>query len=371
MAWSYTDAATVGKPDSPMGAAKKAGLIGRPAIAGESGLFDGSAIMDALGYGKNAGGINIAEPGGSPGNRVQPIAANTLATPTPPQRTPLGAPEQIANKALNGAGVKPVSQQTPMQNTPSAPPAIAGGIKKTVGKFGETKFSDGSGGFVMNEQNRLAEVARQNTAEESQALKIANENMIKQANDIDPIFGMAAAASVAKNNTSKYAADQALAGHKLTADAHTKAAEIAGGAAVQKAQLDARVKVGEQKQMDTTALQQKVYDQIMKGYDYTGISPTAVHDYATTMAKTAGKGYVTIADPTGTHGDAVVHPGVAAFANQYLKSVKTPDQYVRLLQELDKVAAGGVHRTGIKSTQQLKSLKVSPNQIAGMTTEQG
>lgn len=181
-----------------------------------------------------------------------------------------------------------------------------------------------------------------------------------------------------KEQGDKYTADQSLAGVKYTGDAHIKAADIAGESAVQRAkvgaiekQQEAKNKSADQKQKDTTALQQKVYDQITKGYDFTGISPTAVHDYATTMAKTAGKGYVTLADPTGTHGDVIVHPGVAAFANQHLKSVKTPEQYVRLLQELDKVAAGGIHRTGIKSTQQLKPLKVSPNQIAGMTTEQG
>lgn len=218
---------------------------------------------------------------------------------------------------------------------------------------------------IANDPNRTS-ITRSNAARGVAAFNNQMENA-------KTMLGNQQAQTIAgiKEQGDKYTSDQHLAGVKYNADAHTKAAEIAGGAAVQKAQLDARVKVGEQKQKDTTALQQKVYDQIMKGYDYTGISPTAVHDYATTMAKTAGKGYVTLADPTGTHGDVIVHPGVAAFANQHLKSVKTPDQYVRLLQELDKVAAGGVHRTGIKSTQQLKPLKVSPNQIAGMTTEQG
>lgn len=84
-----------------------------------------------------------------------------------------------------------------------------------------------------------------------------------------------------KEKGDKYTSDQHLAGVKYNADAHTKAAEIAGGAAVAKAQQEAKLKAGDQKQKDTTALQSKVYDQTINGYDFTGIAPTTKHEYAT------------------------------------------------------------------------------------------
>ena len=375
-----------------------AGIAAAPAAAMDVSNKAGNVVNYALGGDPNYFSTN---------NTSRVLNSASPGSPS----TSVAVPSASATSMVPQMAVSVVPQAV----TPPAAPALAGGIQKSVGSFGEAKFSDGSGGFAMNEQNRLANVAQQNESEarykayldkaaagpdrtmgprQITAKDQFDMSFIGKANESNPLYknamltrkvweqnnandqadiknGQALKIAGMGVDAKKYVADQGLTGHQVAADANVKAAQIGADAGVVRAQQEAKRKTALQQDKDKSALQQKVYDQTINGYDWSGINPTAAHDFATTMAKTTGKGYATISDPTGTHGDAVIHPALAEFANTQMKAIKNPDQYVRLLQELDKSAKGGVHRTSIKNISQLKRLKVSPNQIAGMQAEQG
>lgn len=377
-------------------------------------------VLSAIGFDVNsavdADGMAVQQPAPAlaGGTATPAVASDPLAAIKAKDAAITQARTVPINAGITAGMVQKTAAPATQATSPAAP-ALAGGIQQSVGSFGEAKFSDGSGGFAMNEQNRLANVAQQNESEaryKAYLNKAAAEpdrtmgprqitakeqfdmSFVGKAKESNPSYKNAMLTRKVweqnnandqadiKNNQAvkiagmdvdakKYVADQGLTGHQVAADANVKAAQIGADAGVVRAQQEVKRKTALQQDKDKSALQQKVYDQTINGYDWSGINPTAAHDFATTMAKTTGKGYATISDPTGTHGDAVIHPALAEFANTQMKAIKNPDQYVRLLQELDKSAKGGVHRTSIKNISQLKRLKVSPNQIAGMQAEQG
>lgn len=275
--------AGIGQPDSPQSALKKSGLFGANPAAVEP-MFDGSAIMETLGYNNPNGKINIGIAGGSPGNRPQPIAGNTQTMVQRPPISPLNptaaAPNQAGlatlqsvpaiagvqsfkfNKRQPAGGIVANNSRSDWSPGSSNVQAIAGGVDK----YGRTYDEQVAHAQQVNAANALPTMSPKQAAE----LAIANDprrSAVTRANagqgiaqfnnqleNSKVLLGNQQAQTIAgiKEQGDKYTADQHLAGVKYNADAHTKAAEIAGGAAVQKAQQLAQAKQQEQGQKDYT-----------------------------------------------------------------------------------------------------------------------
>lgn len=169
------------------------------------------------------------------------------------------------------------------------------------------------------------------------------------------------------------AGDQSLAGQKYVANAGIAAHRIAGDATVQAAQIgaDARNNAAlaegvreQQKQQnaDRQASQKRRDDQVksyLNRYDWGKISPTAANEYAGLLADTDGKGYVTLRDPSGTHGDVLVHQGIEQTLRGAYGKIRTADQFKAYLNQARKLGGDKVplYKTQIRNTANLSLLK--------------
>lgn len=302
-----------GKLDSPTGALKKAGLVGANPAAVEP-MFNGSAIMEALGYNNPNGKIDIGIAGGSPGNRPQPIAGGSLASTQPIAQQPTVKTQSIAAvpTIAGGATSSPATSQDRFVASPGAaslvstPKAIAGMTPdnlQTVGKMMDTGLSANgvrrmdavnqkaiagigtSGNGLLDDKGRtyeeqVAHAQQVNEAGQRDLMRMSPREQAAAETVNNRKFGSfirgGAAGELAgyesrrnaiagkladtqaqriagiKEQGDKYTADQTLAGVKYNADANVKAAGITGDVNIVKAQQLAQAKQQEQGQKDYT-----------------------------------------------------------------------------------------------------------------------
>jgi hypothetical protein len=160
----------------------------------------------------------------------------------------------------------------------------------------------------------------------------------------------------------KYAADAGLAAHRITGDATVQAAQIGADARSTAALAESKRDQQKQQNADKQASQKRRDDQMkshLNRYDWGKISPTAATEYAGLLADTDGKGYVTLRDPSGTHGDILVHQSIEQALRGAYGKIRTADQFKAYLNQARKLGGSKapVFQTQIKNTASLPLIK--------------
>jgi hypothetical protein len=160
----------------------------------------------------------------------------------------------------------------------------------------------------------------------------------------------------------KYAADAGLAAHRISGDATVQAAQIGADARSNAALAESVREQQKQQNADRQASQKRRDDQIkshLNRYDWGKISPTAATEYAGLLADTDGKGYVTLRDPSGTHGDVLVHQSIDQALRGAYGKIRTADQFKAYLNQARKLGGSKapIFQAQIKNTANLPLIK--------------
>jgi hypothetical protein len=316
----------------------------------------------------------------------QPLSPPAAVVPPVPDVTKLStitAPPAAPSTAPAGTVAAPTDNKLWLASSDSGD-ASTGTVKTPVLAAGAKSIKNingpATGGFAISEENRLKEVALQ-AGRQQEMNQVIDRGKLRDTNDSVDIWkskvnrattpfelaqakeGLAGAqaqlTTAAGADTHKYTADQLLAGHKMTADANVDAAKITADGNKRLA-IATGVKDQEKEQ---GKLQKDIYDNTLKSIDFSGISPTAAHEYATILAKTAGKGYGTISDPGKKLSDAVIHPSLLQAYRPVLEQAKTSDEYQLILNKMMKHGPDAVHLTSISGTARLPRIQQSKNDM--------
>lgn len=166
----------------------------------------------------------------------------------------------------------------------------------------------------------------------------------------------------------KYMADAGVAAHRITGQATVDAARLGAEGRERAALVEGLSEQHKQQNADRQAVQKRRDEReksYLNRYDWGKISPTAANEYAGLLADTDGKGYVTLRDPSGTHGDILIHQNIEQALRGAYGKIRTADQFQAYLNQARKLGAGQapVYQTQIKNTANLPLIRSKQDQL--------